>query len=274
MGRWNSLYQLVSCCRDVRKNPAALVPSNPESLWHLLTLWRLSGPTQAIQPRGSIILMPFFFNAEIGTWLHTRESKALMLCFQVSSSACESVFHTHSGKNSCQERSWGVSACDRDWIICRVFQAPLVVLQTRDLFLSWSHLDTGYLRSTKVMGHTLCKGQPRYIFSSCCLLAQVKPSKHLLFPGVNYTKMAEDCKRGMMSPGSEDLPLCQQTRSKLSVPVEVSRFHCSVFHLTQHSWWPHSRGLGSTPASPCEGHERCLGQQVLPERALLWRQPG
>lgn len=28
----------------------------------------------------------------------------------------------------------------------------------------------------------------------------------------------------------------------------------SVFHLTQDKWWPCS-GVGSTPASPCEGHE-------------------
>lgn len=78
------------------------------------------------------------------------------------------------------------------------------------------------------MGHTLCKREDRQdalslVSSPCCLLAKVKPSKHLFFSVVNHTKMAEDCKRRTASPGSEDLPLCQQTRSEMAL---ISRSHC------------------------------------------------
>lgn len=98
-----------------------------------------------------------FFNVEMGTLLHTKEPKTSMLFFQVSSLACKSVFHKHSRRNSFQDRSWGMSTCIRGSVVYKVFQAPLVVLQNRDLFLSWFHLDRDYLRSTKTMGHILCK---------------------------------------------------------------------------------------------------------------------
>lgn len=158
MGRWNSLYQLVSCSRAVRKKPAALVPSTPESLWHLklLSPWKAlrthpSNPAQGINHIDAFFLM--------WKWVlcFTQEPKTSMLFFQVSSLACKSVFHKHSRRNSFQDRSWGMSTCIRGSVVYKVFQAPLVVLQNRDLFLSWFHLDRDYLRSTKTMGHTLCK---------------------------------------------------------------------------------------------------------------------
>lgn len=63
MGRWNSLYKLVSCSRAVRKKPAVLMPSNPESLWHLnlLTPWKTLRTHPSNPAEGLNHINAFFF---------------------------------------------------------------------------------------------------------------------------------------------------------------------------------------------------------------------
>lgn len=136
------------------------MPSDPASLWHLnlLTPWKTLRTHPSNPAQGLNHINAFFLNEEMGTWLHTKEPKTLMLCFQVSSLACKSVFRTHSGRKVIPGQELRYIHLCLGLNCLQVFQAPPMVLQNREPFLSWFHLDRAYLRSTKVMGHTLCKG--------------------------------------------------------------------------------------------------------------------
>lgn len=116
-----------------------------------------------------------FFDVKRGNLLLIEEPNTVMLFLLVSSLACKSFFHKRPGRNSSQDRNWGVSTCVRGSIAYTLFQALLVVPQNRDL-PDLTCLDRHYLRSTKPMGHAWSNRENRQdalslVSSLCCLLA-------------------------------------------------------------------------------------------------------